>query len=519
MQNTANSALSNANTANSKIDGLEIGGRNLLLKSDLSDISIISVHVGSNNTSTESIVSDDSSPSKKAIKISKTNNSGTTSSNGGRYYKLKEKLVVGKEYTWSISVKGTGTITIGSEQGGYKYIALTEEYQKITHTFTAANKDNYQFVFYGNGDFDLTFHSIKLESGNKASAWTSAPEDVESTIENVNTKVTTVENKQATLEQNLNGFKTTVSNTYSTKTELNTLNGTVTSIQQRVNTVEQSITATSITTTISSAINAGTSSISTTQFVMDNTGFTVKNGAIKVQNKVGETVMTSDSNGNLVIQSSITTGGLNNKYGTIKLLDEQSRATLYGSKDGLKATKIDFYKDYVFDSSGSINDMEASTSIGWEGLYQSNNYGLNPSWASIIQIKDGIFSSWNNSTPSLAVEIKDGQFNGDIFISSGYTLGTHGYNKLTNGMIEQWRVVNITGQASNAWCTGWSIQYPKIFPNAIVNLDIQILSDGNAYDADLRVIPYLTENTNTFQYHCKVGANGTLKFRWRALGY
>ncbi len=120
-------------------------------------------------------------------------------------------------------------------------------------------------------------------------------------LSGVSGKVATVETKQATLEQNLNGFKTTVSNTYSTKTELNTVKGTVTSVEQRINTVEQKVTATAITTTISSAINAGTSSITTTQFVMDKTGFTVKNGAIKIQNKAGTNVMTSDTNGNLTI--------------------------------------------------------------------------------------------------------------------------------------------------------------------------------------------------------------------------
>lgn len=122
----------------------------------------------------------------------------------------------------------------------------------------------------------------------------------------VSGKVTTVENKQATLEQNIEGFKTTVSNTYTTKTEYNTLNGTVTSIQQRVNTVEQKITATALTTTISSAINAGTSTITTTQFVMDKTGFTVKNGAIKILNKAGQTVLSGDTNGNLTVKGTIT---------------------------------------------------------------------------------------------------------------------------------------------------------------------------------------------------------------------
>ncbi|MDU2155335.1 hypothetical protein, partial [Clostridium sp.] len=146
-------------------------------------------------------------------------------------------------------------------------------------------------------------------------------------LSGVSGKVATVETKQATLEQNLNGFKTTVSNTYSTKTELNTVKGTVTSVEQRINTVEQKVTATAITTTISSAINAGTSSITTTQFVMDKTGFTVKNGAIKIQNKAGTNVLTSDTNGNLTI-----TGTFVNK-----------------NSNGTDAIKIDNTNIYFYD--------------------------------------------------------------------------------------------------------------------------------------------------------------------------
>lgn len=214
--------------------------------------------------------------------------------------------------------------------------------------------------FYNsNADIEasVTFRikDVKVEYGNKATDWTPAPEDFEEKIQsnttaitvaqgqisgiisentivkgditslndkytsinatvdginatvasqstiisNLDDKVTTVETKQATLEQNLDGFKTTVSNTYSTKTEHNELGETVTNVQQRVNTVEQSITASAITTTISSAINSGTSSISTTQFIMDITGLTIKNGALKIQNNAGANVLYSDINGNL----------------------------------------------------------------------------------------------------------------------------------------------------------------------------------------------------------------------------
>lgn len=189
-------------------------------------------------------------------------------------------------------------------------------------------------------------------------------------------KVTIVETKQATLEQNLEGFKTTVSSTYATQTDLSTANGNISSLETRikdaelkitsdaivstvrsstayttdlnakanqsalnttnsnvtglttrVNTVEQKVTATAITTTISSAINAGTSSITTTQFVMDKTGFTVKNGAIKIQNKAGTNVLTSDTNGNLTI-----TGTFVNK-----------------NSNGVDAIKIDNTNIYFYD--------------------------------------------------------------------------------------------------------------------------------------------------------------------------
>ncbi|EOR20575.1 hypothetical protein A500_16330 [Clostridium sartagoforme AAU1] len=65
---------------------------------------------------------------------------------------------------------------------------------------------------------------------------------VEVNLNNLSGKVTTVETKQATLEQNIEGFKTTVSSTYSTKTELSTVDGKVSSLTSRVSTVESSIT-------------------------------------------------------------------------------------------------------------------------------------------------------------------------------------------------------------------------------------------------------------------------------------
>lgn len=182
---------------------------------------------------------------------------------------------------------------------------------------------------------------FKVEKGTKATSWSPAPEDVDSSIANVQTQVTTTSNKVATIETNLSSITQRVSSTESTlnshTTQINavdekinskvaeikattdtitskveiiestttTINGNITNLQSKVNTVESKITGTAIVNTISSTITGGTGSISTTQFVMDTNGLTIKNGALTIQNKAGTTVFNSDTNGNLIVTGTL----------------------------------------------------------------------------------------------------------------------------------------------------------------------------------------------------------------------
>lgn len=126
------------------------------------------------------------------------------------------------------------------------------------------------------------------------SSWEAA-NDVDVKVENTKKQV-------ATLETNLNNITQKVT---ATESKITTINGNITNITNRVTTAESKLTATSLTTTISSAISGGSASISTTQFVMDKSGFTVKNGAIKIQNKAGTTVLQGDTNGNLTLKGTV----------------------------------------------------------------------------------------------------------------------------------------------------------------------------------------------------------------------
>lgn len=80
-------------------------------------------------------------------------------------------------------------------------------------------------------------------------------------LSGVSGKVTEVETKQATLEQNLNGFKTTVSNTYSTKTELNTAKSDA--INSANSSTDNKLKSYSTTTAMNSAITQSANGVKT----------------------------------------------------------------------------------------------------------------------------------------------------------------------------------------------------------------------------------------------------------------
>lgn len=275
---------------------------------------------------------------------------------------------------------------------------------------------------------------------------------VEVNLNNLSAKVTTVETKQATLEQNIEGFKTTVSSTYSTKTELNTLNDTVTVVEQRVNTVEQNITATAITTTISSAINAGTSSITTTQFIMDKNGLAIKNGALTIKNKAGATVLTADTDGNLFVQNTLTVGG--NTNGNIQLKNASNVNTFTVSKDGV------FLKDGIMKvTSGNVNwdgitYPEASTRDMIVYAYGTSIEETELSGSQIYKKIGRYFGSGIGIIEDNRGNAQQSYFetliNARGITTPSLTLGaflksTNGYAKINDGFLIQWGFATITG--------------------------------------------------------------------------
>ncbi len=63
-------------------------------------------------------------------------------------------LEIGQKYTYTVEVKCSSehNILIGHEQGGTKKVYITNEWQKISHTFTATSTGYTAFVFYVSGE-------------------------------------------------------------------------------------------------------------------------------------------------------------------------------------------------------------------------------------------------------------------------------------------------------------------------------------------------------------------------------
>lgn len=224
----------------------------------------------------------------------------------------------------------------------------------------------------------------------KANAINSAKSYTDGQITTVNKTIT---NKVAEIKATTDSISQKVS---TTESKITTINNNISGLTNRVSTAESKLTATSLTTTISSAISGGTSSISTTQFIMDKNGFTIKNGALTIQNKAGTTVLNSDTNGNLIFtgiaksQSGARWVGLDS--GGITFQDSQKNEQMlriaisyFNENRDINGVNLSLakYGDYI-----RISHIDkADLTTGWSS--SNTQYNFMDFWSS-DQIVDGV---------------------------------------------------------------------------------------------------------------------------------
>lgn len=129
----------------------------------------------------------------------------------------------------------------------------------------------------------------KVEIGTKATDWTPSPEDVDDSISNVQTQVTTTSNKVATIETNLSSITQRVSSTEST---ISTHTSQLSTVDSRINTAKNSAISTAASDATSKANTAQTNAINSAKSYTDGQITTVNQ---TITNKVAEIKATTDS--------------------------------------------------------------------------------------------------------------------------------------------------------------------------------------------------------------------------------
>lgn len=202
--NKANAAQSTANSANNKIDGLRVGGRNLIQHSEFTNTywkASNGIEIVNTSGSRFSFTSD----GIKTIKSSGWGGTGIyihTDIAPIEYEKtltlsMDLKIIKGNDAEFSANANTVSDISWWTQHvagsGSYLKTLGLNEWLRVKYTVTVPKKDTMYAsdrtllirIVFGQNDSDYEYYmkNIKLERGNIATDWTPAPEDSLETVD------------------------------------------------------------------------------------------------------------------------------------------------------------------------------------------------------------------------------------------------------------------------------------------------------------------------------------------------
>lgn len=173
-------SVSKTYATKTSVDGIRVGGRNLVKNADRLDGKWSDAGTYASKTK---VVDDEYALSGKHIEVK------CTKAGPGPNYPVFPKTLdkLNKTYTWSFyakcSVEKSGTV--GHECGGRTQIELTTAWKKFKYTWKYTDEKYSSFTFYLNfkvGEI-LYIRDFQIEEGTKATSWGLSPEDYSTTAE------------------------------------------------------------------------------------------------------------------------------------------------------------------------------------------------------------------------------------------------------------------------------------------------------------------------------------------------
>ena len=165
------------------IDNIQVGGTNLIPNSAPYNLEKYYINNSSNIELT--LQDEETAPFGKCLRL-RTLKQLDSSSSWGIYILPTTKVLEGnKEYCFSLWMRATANtqMTVGYVRGGQTKFNVTTNWQKFTYKFIALTPtgDSHGFwISFPSGTIlgrQIFVHSMKLEEGNKITAWSPAPSD------------------------------------------------------------------------------------------------------------------------------------------------------------------------------------------------------------------------------------------------------------------------------------------------------------------------------------------------------
>ena len=314
---------------NNAVTSLKIGGDNILRNGNFAySMSDWSVHDMSSGGTSKSVDVEngggDWKPANKKVLVIR----GTNTTNRYGVISSTIKLIPKTKYTISgycaghrvnkiqVNVRdrqgsdaNIHTIDINPVSGG----STLDKWCRFETTFTTTSNTDFALNLYSVNFADngyVWFCDVQIQQGTKASAWIPCSADIDNSISNVQTQVTTTNNKVASIETNLNGITQRVSSTESTISTHTTQLGTV---DNRINTAKNAAISAAATDATSKANNAQSKALADAKSYTNGQITTVNK---TITDKVAEIKTTTDSITQRVSSTESTTSTLTTKVNT-----------------------------------------------------------------------------------------------------------------------------------------------------------------------------------------------------------
>ncbi len=397
----------------------------------------------------------------------------------------RNKYLPNKKYTVSFEVKASVVTSfyIGLKEGNSlnplsgdvktgNTVANTWIKLSATITTLSTLPSSTSQVLYLNGMNSGTgvtyiFRNLKIEEGTKDSNWSPAPEDIDSSISAVDSKVTTTNNKVASIETNLNGITQRVSSTESTVSTHTTQLGTVDS---RINTAKNAAISAAATDATSKANNAQSKALADAKSYTNGQITTVNK---TITDKVAEIKATTDSITQRVssTESKITTV-------TTTANSAKSTADNANSKiDNLKIGCTNLFKDtrdFGHKSMSAWNFCSGAHSNSSE-IYRG---------CKVVRL----YSQWAKRSQSVACE-PNTEYVISAWVKGGNTTTSIG------AYCEQARTVSSAWDYGTPVGTGWKRFWVVMRTQNYTSMNIRI-EPNNASNCDLYMCGVMVEKGN-----------------------